>query len=53
MGLDTNYSDVIFLLQKYKQKMIAHNWDNYTNKLYNRIYLDDNNKENIKKNKFK
>lgn len=33
--------------------MIAHNCDNYTNKLYNRIYLDDNNKENIKKNKFK
>jgi hypothetical protein len=33
--------------------MIAQNCDNYTNKLYNRIYLDDNNKENIKKNKFK
>ena len=29
--------------------MIAHNDDNYTNKLYNMIYLDDNNKENINK----
>ena len=29
--------------------MIAHNGDNYTNKLYNMIYLDDNNNENINK----
>jgi hypothetical protein len=29
------------------------NDDNYTNKLYNMIYLDDNNKVNIKKNKVK
>jgi len=28
--------------------MTAHNGDNYTNKFYNMIYLDDNNKENIK-----
>ena len=27
--------------------------DNYTNKLYNMIYLDDNNKVNIKNNKVK
>jgi hypothetical protein len=56
MGMDASYdniSEVIFLLQKYKQKMIAHNDDNYTNKLYNMIYLDDNNKVNIKKNKVK
>ena len=33
--------------------MIAHNGDNYTNKLYNMIYLDDNNKVNIKENKVK
>jgi hypothetical protein len=33
--------------------MIAHNDDNYTNKLYNMIYLDGNNKVNIKKNKLK
>ena len=52
MGLDTSYnniSEVLSLSQKYKQKMIAHNGDNYTNKLYNMIYLDDNNKENINK----
>ena len=30
-----------------------HNGDNYTNKRYSMIYLDDNNKENIKKNKMK
>jgi hypothetical protein len=30
--------------------MITHNGDNYTNKLCNTIYLDDNNRENIKKN---
>ena len=28
--------------------MITHNGDNYTNALYNMIYLDDNNKVNIK-----
>ena len=33
--------------------MIAYNGDNYTNKLSNIVYLDDNNKENIKKNKVK
>ena len=33
--------------------MIAHNGDNYTYKLYNMIYLDDNNKVNIKENKVK
>jgi hypothetical protein len=41
MGMDASYdniSEVIFLLQKYKQKMIAHNDDNYINKLYNMIY---------------
>ena len=56
MGLDTNYnniSEVLSPLQKYKQKMIGHNGDNYTNKLYNMIYLDVNNKVNIKKNKVK
>ena len=55
MGMDTscnNISEVLSLLQKYKQKMIGHNGDNYTNKLYT-IYLDDNNKVNIKKNKVK
>ena len=56
MGLDTSYdniSEVLSLLQKYKQKMIGHNGDNYTNKVYNMIYLDVNNKVNIKKNKVK
>jgi len=56
MGLDTRYdniSEVLSLLQKYKQKMIAHNGDNYTNKLYNMIYLYDDNKVNVKKNKVK
>ena len=56
MGLDTSYkhiSEVISLLQKYKQKIIAHNRDNNTNKFYNMIYLDDNNKVSIKKNKVK
>ena len=45
--LDTSYniSEVLSLLKKYKQKTIAHNGANYTNKLYNMIYLDDNNKE--------
>ena len=41
MGLDTcydNISEVLSLLQKYKHKMIAHNGDNYTNKLYKMIY---------------
>jgi hypothetical protein len=48
MRLDTSYNnirEVLSILQKYKQKMIAHNSDNYTNKLYNMIYLDDDNKE--------
>ncbi len=56
MGLNTSYdnnSEVLSLLQKYKQKMVAHNGDNYTNKFYNMIYLDDNNKVSIKKNKVK
>ena len=47
MGLDTSYnniSEVLSLLKKCKQRMIGHNGDNYTNKLYNIIYLDDNNK---------
>ena len=41
MGLDT--SEVLSLLKTYKQQIIAHNCDNYTNKLYNMIDLDDNN----------
>ena len=56
MGLDTSYdpiSEVLFLLQRYKQKLIVHNGDNYANKFYNMIYLDVNNKVNIKKNKVK
>ena len=56
MGLDTSYdniSEVLSLLHKYKQKMITHNGDNYTNKFYNMIYLEDNNKVSIKKNKVK
>ena len=56
MGLDTSYdniSEVLSLLQRYKQKLIVHNGDNYTNKFYNMIYLDVNNKVNIKKNKVK
>ena len=56
MGLDTSYnniSEVLSLLQKYKQIMITHNGDNYTNTFYNMIYLDDINKVNIKKNKVK
>jgi hypothetical protein len=36
-----------------KQKIIVHNGDNYINKFYNMIYLDVNNKVNIKKNKVK
>ena len=47
MELDTSYnniSEVLSLLQKYKQ-------NNYTNKFYNMIYLDNNNKVSIKKNK--
>ena len=37
------------------KKIIVHNGDNYTNKFYNMIYLDVNNKVhvNIKKNKVK
>jgi hypothetical protein len=56
MGLDTSYdyiSEVLSLLQRYKQKIIVHNGDNYTNKIYNMIYLDNNNKSSIKKNKVK
>ena len=56
MGLDTSYdniSEVLSLLQRYKQKIIVHNGDNNTNKFYNTIYLDVNNKVNIKKNKVK
>ena len=56
MGLDTSYnniSEVLSLSQKHKQNIIAHNGDNYTNKFYNMIYLDDYNKVNIKKNKVK
>jgi hypothetical protein len=56
MGLDTSYdniSEVLSLLQRYKQKIIVHNGDNYTNKFHNMIYLDVNNKVNIKKNKVK
>ena len=36
-GIDTSYyniSEVLYLLQKIKQKMIAHNGDNYANKIY-------------------
>ena len=49
MGLDTSYNNisvVLSLLQKHKQQMITHNGDNYTNKFYNMIYLDVNNKVN-------
>ena len=56
MGLDTSYdniSEVHSLLQRYKQKIIVHNGDNNTNKFYNMIYLDDDNKVSIKKNKVK
>ena len=55
MGSDTSYnniSEVLSLLQKYEQKMISHNGDNNTNKVYNVIYLDDNNKASIKKNSY-
>ena len=54
MGMDTsndNIIEVLSLLQKYKQKIIVHNGDNYTNKFYNMIYLYNNNKVNIKKKK--
>ena len=56
MGLDTSYdniSDVLSLLQRYKQKIIVHKGDNYTNKFNSMIYLDVYNKVNIKKNKVK
>jgi hypothetical protein len=56
MGLDTSYdniSEVLSLSQRYKQKIIVHNGDDHTNKFYNMIYLDVNNKVNIKKNKVK
>ena len=54
MEFDTSYDnirEVLSLLQRYKQKIIVHNGDTYTNKFYNMIYLDINNKVNIKKNK--
>ena len=56
MGLDTSYdniSEVLSLLQRYKQQIIVHNGDNYANKFDNMIYLDVNNKVNVKKNKVK
>jgi hypothetical protein len=56
MGLDTSYDNIseeLTHIQRYKQKIIVHNGDNYTNKFYNMIYLDVNNKVNIKKNKVK
>jgi hypothetical protein len=43
----------VSLFQKYQQKLIAHNGDNNKNKFNIMIYLDDNYKENIKKNKVK
>lgn len=48
MGLDHYYTfiEVISFLQKYKQKTIAHNGDNSTNKT-NLIYLDDKNMQKI------
>ena len=55
MGLDTSYdniSEVLSLLQRYKQNIIVHNGDIYANKFYNMIYLDVNNKVNIKKNRW-
>jgi hypothetical protein len=45
MGLDTSYdniNEVLSLLQRYKQKIIVHNGDNYINKFYSMIYLDVN-----------
>ena len=56
MGLDTSYdniSEVLSILQRYKQYICVYNGDNYTNKLYNMIYLNVNNKANIQKNKVK
>ena len=56
MGLDTSYDnirEVLSPLQRYKRKIIVHKGDYYTNKFYNMIYLDVNNKVNIKKNKVK
>jgi hypothetical protein len=47
------YSFIRSTRQRYKQKIIVHNADNYTNKFYNMIYLDVNNKVSIKKNKMK
>ena len=52
--MDTSYnniSEVLSFLQKYKQKMITHNGDNYTNKFYNMVYLDVNNQVNNYKEK--
>ena len=51
--INVNISEVLSLLQRYKQKIIVHNGNNYTNKFYNMIYLDVYNKVNIKKNKVK
>ena len=59
MGLNTSYdtiSEVLSLLQRYRQTIIVHNGDNYTNKFYNMTLIiilqhDVNNKVNIKKNK--
>ena len=56
MGLDTSYdniSEVLSLLQRYKQKIIVHNGDNYTNKFLQHDIFRLNNKVNIKKNKVK
>jgi hypothetical protein len=42
MGLDTSYdnnSEVLSLLQRYKEKIIVHNGDNYTNKFYITWYI--------------
>jgi hypothetical protein len=43
----------MFKPTKKKKKKIVQNGDNYPNKFYNMIYLDVNNKVNIKKNKVK
>jgi hypothetical protein len=42
MGLDTSYdnnSEVLSLLQRYKEKIIVHNGNNYTNKFYITWYI--------------
>ena len=41
MGLDTSYDNIsgdLSLLQRYKQKIIVHNGDNYTNILQHDIF---------------